>query len=282
MMEYVDGPTLYTLQLEATIKRMIKKVETTAMYSWKEIENEQLETFTKNRSGAKTKKLNGEITRLKGNLSSAEIVYKRLPDAMREKAIAKARDEYEVEIKKKTQEIKAEFSLRGASFKAKKEEYLSKIQQQYLQLKETFDEYRETLLRKQVDFVDDNQSFSQYTTMRETYLRIMEECKPILKSSPRRFPDVYSSNMNKQSQSAMTSEFLRFMQEENLPIFSAEDRKKIASRITTTLDIFHKRHFYHRDLGENPRNLMFKRENGEYIPYIIDFGLATEDAHYQE
>ncbi|MDR2541591.1 MAG: hypothetical protein LBD11_07760 [Candidatus Peribacteria bacterium] len=80
----------------------------------------------------------------------------------------------------------------------------------------------------------------------------------------------------------MTSEFLRFMQEENLPIFSAEERKKIASRITNTLDIFHKHHFYHRDLGENPRNLMFKRENGEYIPYIIDFGLATEDVRYQE
>ncbi|MDR2541592.1 MAG: hypothetical protein LBD11_07765 [Candidatus Peribacteria bacterium] len=91
---------------------MMKKVETTAMYSLEELKNEQFEIFKKSRISEGIEKIKGEVNRAKGNLSSAETAYKTLPEPMREKAIAKAKSEYESEINKKKEEIKTEYSLR--------------------------------------------------------------------------------------------------------------------------------------------------------------------------
>ncbi|MDR3168797.1 MAG: hypothetical protein LBU27_03415 [Candidatus Peribacteria bacterium] len=138
------------------------------------------------------------------------------------------------------------------------------------------------MVEKTIDFADDNQSKANYTVLRDDYLSIMEECKSLLKGDFWQFPDVHLRDTRKESQNATTTEFLRFVQNENLPIFSPEERREISNRITNTLEIFHSHHFYHRDLGQNPRNLIIKRDNGKVIPYIIDFGVAIEDKRYEE
>lgn len=271
-MEYVDGKTLYTLQLEAIIQRMMQKVEKTTTFTKEEFINEHLESLKRQQADEATKEIKAACKKIENNLEQAVKDYQAVKSlSQREQAIQRAKDRYSQEMENTKKNIKAKYSLKGTDFKETKAEYVSKLAQQYEDFKKEFKEYRSTLLRKQIDFVDDSQSYLHYKTIRDTYLRIMDDCKPILKASPRNIPNVDNWGMSKQGQSNATTDFLKFMQDENFPIFTHEEKKKISSRISQTLDIFHNNHFYHRDLGQNPRNLMFKKENGELIPYIIDF-----------
>jgi hypothetical protein len=103
------------------------------------------------------------------------------------------------------------------------------------------------LAEKTIDFPDDNQAQANYTILREDYLTIMEECKPLLKGNFWQFPNLNGANSSKEHQSTMTTEFLRFVQHENLPIFTPEEKKEVSEHISKTLEIFHTHHFYHRD-----------------------------------
>jgi hypothetical protein len=76
----------------------------------------------------------------------------------------------------------------------------------------------------------------------------MRECKSILKADRRNLPNIYTINTSREVQKAITTEFLKFIQQEKLPIFTNTEVKEIVNRIKHTLEIFHKQHFYHRDL----------------------------------
>ncbi|MDD5213493.1 MAG: lipopolysaccharide kinase InaA family protein [Candidatus Gracilibacteria bacterium] len=59
-------------------------------------------------------------------------------------------------------------------------------------------------------------------------------------------------------------------------VFSEMEGIKIGKEINSFLQEMHKEGLYHRDLGGNPRNIMFTKTNtGEYEAYIIDFGKAS-------
>jgi hypothetical protein len=53
-------------------------------------------------------------------------------------------------------------------------------------------------------------------------------------------------------------------------------------KIKNMLDFMHDKWFYHRDLWWNTRNIMFKEEDGETIPYLIDFWHSITWATWSE
>ncbi|MFK7780626.1 MAG: hypothetical protein QM490_05860 [Candidatus Gracilibacteria bacterium] len=58
-------------------------------------------------------------------------------------------------------------------------------------------------------------------------------------------------------------------------IFGEDDGIKIQNKLKFFLDEMHSEGIYHRDLGGNPRNIMFTKKGGKYEIHIIDFGMGT-------
>ncbi|MDD4151617.1 MAG: lipopolysaccharide kinase InaA family protein [Candidatus Gracilibacteria bacterium] len=65
--------------------------------------------------------------------------------------------------------------------------------------------------------------------------------------------------------------------DKGISVFDNSKGEQIRKEISDFIGKMHKEGFYHRDLGGNPRNIMFKELlNGKYEIYIIDFGKAKE------
>ncbi|NDK09013.1 hypothetical protein EOM39_07295, partial [Candidatus Gracilibacteria bacterium] len=60
-------------------------------------------------------------------------------------------------------------------------------------------------------------------------------------------------------------------------IFDTEEQKNdTVKKIRQFIDEIHKEGFYHRDLGGNPRNIMFEKIKNEYKVTVIDFGKSEK------
>lgn len=113
-MEYIDGKTLYTLQLEAIIQRMKEKVNTIVTYSQEEYEDRELETFKKERYNKREKELQQQLKRIEQNILSAKKAYTNAPLSAKQKAQAmqKAQANYDKQKEQITQNVKKEYALR--------------------------------------------------------------------------------------------------------------------------------------------------------------------------
>ncbi|MDR3168796.1 MAG: hypothetical protein LBU27_03410 [Candidatus Peribacteria bacterium] len=112
VMEYVEGKTLYTLQLEAIIKKMQEKVRTLKLFTFEEWEAEFLENLKKERLKEKEQKLEKKRAIFTDNLSNAENQLRSKSPEQKKKLMQQIKEKYEQELKEQEAAIKNAYFLR--------------------------------------------------------------------------------------------------------------------------------------------------------------------------
>jgi len=293
LMEYIGGSTLYTLILETIIKTLIQKIPDTPLLTEKEWAEESLTQF-QNAWGNKKKAELKSIEDLKNrNIQQARAAYSmsKLSKEQKEQKIAEAISGYEAKAKEDEAPVKEKYSLKGTHYKQALSEQKEQLSRQYNLFLQKFNEYKDLVRAYSVSFARDSVAEKEYTRIRDEYYEMREGYKPIVKGSFYNIPDVSGRGLMWTERDLMTDAFLDWVVKENLAIFSEEDAQDAKSRVKNTLDLFHINDLYHRDLGKNLRNLMFRMENGQFQrdkngkimpPVIIDFGHAIVDEKYEE
>lgn len=84
------------------------------------------------------------------------------------------------------------------------------------------------------------------------------------------------------------SKALSIIHEQKIKLSQNLDQKKsnafvfVKKSIKEWLEILHKNEFYHRDLWNNPTNMILKKDWEYYIPYLIDFWFSAYGAMIDE
>jgi len=283
IMEYVDGKTLYTLTLETIIKTLIEKVKNTPLRKFDEWAGDEMGVFEKDWEQKKKSELGKIDELLKVHISNIESNFRPVSHTNAGKeAIRQEIEKKKLQAHQDKEEVKGKYSKKGNNYKNTKSEHELKLKENYNRYLQIFNEYKEDLLKVRVDFERDSVAETRYVRLKEEYDQIRDRYKSIVKGGKYTIPVVPGIELKWDERYKATNLFLQWIVDKKNPVFSEEEAQDVKLRIKRTLDIFHKNHFYHRDLGENLRNLMFKWEDGKPIPYIIDYGHSIQSPDYKE
>lgn len=87
---------------------------------------------------------------------------------------------------------------------------------------------------------------------------------------------LFFENTN-QIEKIIMQEYEHLLKNQKVQIFDKETLKILEEKIKNTLTLLHDNNIYHRDLWENPRNIMFTKADNTYEPRIIDFWVSVID-----
>lgn len=124
----------------------------------------------------------------------------------------------------------------------------------------------------------------RYLDIQAQNFAIKNERSPIEREIPKIFTDypIGRIRLNEDSLPKMLKIIYEtMMNQKKVRLFTSEEVLLIIEKLSNGLDALHKKGFYHRDIGGNPRNLMLRKgSDNEREPVLIDFGKSIYNPQF--